>query len=309
MGNMSTKPNNFVTQISHEAAEKLKEALPSLGFELSKPAYTLFQGTKKGISVTCYTSLKLVVQGKDFEEFIEFYLEPEILKSFDFRYKEEKEEEPDLTPRIGVDEAGKGDFFGPLCAAALYADGPKILELKKMGVKDSKELSDQTVINLAKKIRASCIHSIIKINPLRYNDLYSNFGNLNTLLAWAHATAIESLSKISGCTCVIVDQFAHESVILKALQKKKICLDVTQRHKAENDLVVAGASILARAAFLEGLKQLSDKAGVHLPKGASKQCIEAGKNLVRKYGKDALKEVAKLHFRTTGQVLEEEHAS
>jgi len=300
---MSTKPKIFVSQITREQAEKLKEDLPNLGFELKQPAYTLFQATKKGVSVTCYTSLKLVVQGKDFEEFIEFYLEPEILKSFGFGYEEEKE--IDLTPRMGVDEAGKGDFFGPLCAAALYADSQKILELKKLGVKDSKLLSDAAVLALAKKLRAGFIHSIVKINPLRYNDMYQSFGNLNTLLAWAHATAIESLSKISGCTCVIVDQFAHETVIQKALAKKKISLDVTQRHKAENDLVVAGASILARAAFLEGLKSLSDKAGQLLPKGASKQVIEAGKAFVRKYGKEKLKEVGKIHFKTTSQILEE----
>lgn len=280
--------------------------LESQGFTISKPPYTLFSAKKKGISCTLYSSGKLVVQGKEKAEFIEFYLEP-ILQSFTFSYPNLKAEtksaggakvETSVNSRIGIDESGKGDFFGPLCIAGVYATSESALELKAMGVRDSKDLSDAAILKLAKTIRANYVHHIVKINPQKYNELYAQFKNLNYLLAWGHATTIEQLVERTGCRDIVVDQFANERVVLTALKRKNLKLNVLQRHRAEEDLVVAAASILAREAFLLGLEMLGEEFSIKLPKGASRATIEAGKLFVKRHGIETLGQVGKLHFKT-----------
>jgi len=293
--------STYVTQVASSLAPKMMQDLADQGFEISKPPYTHFAAKKKALSVSFYTSGKLVIQGKEMREFIEFYLEPEILKNVAFTYAKEG---LNKMARIGVDEAGKGDFFGPLCIAAVFAEGKGLETLHDQGVRDSKSLSDATCIRLAKAIREQFPHSLVQISPPRYNELYDKFRNLNRLLAWGHATAIENLSKVSGCTCVIIDQFAHESVVARALEKKNIKVELEQKHHAESDLVVAAASILARAAFLGGLRTLGEKIGMELPKGASEAVIKTGKKLVAKFGVDVLREVSKTHFRTHQQIIE-----
>lgn len=298
--NKKNIPAVFVTEIDPSQGKALLELLQAQEFEISKPPYTLFSGKKNGISCTLYASGKLVIQGKDKEEFIEFYIEPEILKNFSYTYKKAAEHDP--TGRIGIDESGKGDFFGPLCVAGVYAEGSAIAQLAKIGVKDSKAMNDAAILKIAKEIRKSTQYHILKINPPKYNELYEKFKNLNRLLAWAHATTIESLVEKTDCRNVIVDQFANEEVVKTALKRKSLEVNLTQRHRAEEDLVVAAASILAREAFLLGLKQLGEQFGLLLPKGASKQTIDAGKRLVVMHGEDALGKVGKLHFKTLDSI-------
>ncbi len=285
----------FVTEIDVNLSGKLKEDLTSQGFELTTPPYTLLQGKKTGVSITLYMSGKLVVQGKDKDEFIRFYLEPEILGSLVFSHPELS---LDMESRIGVDEAGKGDFFGPLCVAAFYADEPTLKELTRLGIKDSKQLGDPMILKLARELR-KFPHAAVSIFPSKYNELYSRFKNLNHLLAWGHATAIEELMEKTGCNRVIIDQFAHESVVLSALKKKGISPNLTQRVRGEADPVVAAASILARAAFVEGIDRLEKAFNTPLPKGAARQVIDAGRRFILKHSREELKEVAKLHFKTT----------
>lgn len=290
----------FVAQVDESFVPKIKKDLQEQGFEITFPPHTHFSAKKKGLSCTFFTSGKLVVQGKEQASFIEFYLEPQILKKFSFSYSEL---DLDKTARIGVDEAGKGDFFGPLCIAACYASGEEVLLLKEMGVKDSKNLSDLKLCKIAEKIRQKFAHHIVKINPAKYNELYEQFKNLNRLLGWGHATAIESLVAKTGCQKVVVDQFADESIVLKALERKQIILDLNQRPRAEEDLVVAAGSILAREAFLKGLEALGKAYDFPLPKGASAKVIQAGVSFVRKWGRDALFQVGKKHFKTLDQIL------
>lgn len=296
------KSSTFVVQILPSLFDKLIADLTAQGFSIDKPPYTLFAAKKKGISCTLYESGKLVVQGKEMGPFIEFYLEPEVLGQFHYTYQAM---DVDKTARIGIDESGKGDFFGPLCVGGVFAAGEQVSKLLELGVKDSKSLSDKTIRALAAKIRESCVWTVVRINPSKYNELYPQFGNLNSLLAWCHATAIENLIHESHCRRVIIDQFADERVVLKALKRKNIDLDLTQRHRAEEDLVVAAASILARDAFLHGLEGLEQHFGLHLPKGASSQTVAAGKKLLAKHGKDALRESAKLHFKTFSAITQE----
>lgn len=294
----SAKP--YVAQLSKEQIKKLQYGLKERDFEFSTPEYTTFQARKEGISCTLYTSGKLVVQGKQASDFIEYFLEPEILETFDAAYGHLKIE---TTPRIGIDESGKGDFFGPLCIAGVYAQGEEFQKLHEMGVKDSKSLSDAQIHKLASKIRQHVAHHVVRINPLKYNELYSKFRNLNTLLGWGHATAIESLIKKTDCHKVIIDQFASEHVVIQALQKKNVSVDLHQRHRGEEDIVVAAASILAREAFLDGLDKLGQTYGIKLPKGVSAGVIEAGKQFIERHGKESLQLVGKLHFKTLDAIL------
>lgn len=290
----------FVVNIDLSLAPKLKEALESRGFLFSAPPYTLYQAKSDGVIVTVYSSGKLMVQGKNKKDIIEFYIEPEILGHFGYSNRALL---IDRTPRIGIDEAGKGDLFGPLCIGGVFADEKMIDELQKMGVRDSKSMNDQRISSLAKKIRALCPVALIRLFPAKYNELYQNFRNLNRLLAWGHATALEELSYKTECSTAVIDQFADERVVLNALEKKGLSLNLTQRHKGESDIVVAAASIIARAAFVDGIDLLSKEAALTLPKGASKQVIVAGKKIVAQHGEGALGRFAKLHFKTIQEIL------
>lgn len=294
------KPSVFTAKIAPELAAKLQEDLESQGFEITRPVHTLFSAKKKGVICTLYESGSLVVQGKEMDEFIEFYLEPEILNTFKFTHPEAN---LDLTPRIGMDEAGKGDFFGPLCICALYADGEGIRKLLEMGVKDSKRFSDESILKLARKIRAGYSYTVIRLFPSKYNELYARFKNLNRLLAWAHASALGDLSQKTGCKKAILDQFANERVVESALKQKRVEIHLEQRVRGEEDPVVAAASILARAGFIEGIETLSQEIGFPLPKGASGAVLSAGVKLVSQRGPEVLDKVAKTHFKTKGEIL------
>jgi ribonuclease HIII len=205
--------------------------------------------------------------------------------------------------RIGIDESGKGDYFGPLVIAAVFVDATTQDELTLMQVRDSKKISDGRILEMAPDIRMICPHSIIAIGPQRYNELYAKIHNLNRLLAWGHAKALETLLDRVTCGRAIADQFGDERLILNALQEKGRTIALEQRHKAEADLAVAAASILARAEFLQRLKRLSDEIGTTLPKGASPAVELAGRMIVKKHGEERLGSVAKLHFKTTQAVL------
>lgn len=292
--------NCFSTKIDLKLADKLKEDLINQGFDISTPDYTIFSAKKKGISCTLYQSGSLTVQGKDMAPFIEFYLEPEILKDFTFTHPTAH---LDLKARIGVDEAGKGDFFGPLCVAGLYANEEDIKKLVSLNIKDSKRMSDQTVLKVGKELRKSFLHEIVCISPEKYNDLYQKMNNLNKLLGWGHATVIANLSQKASCKKVIIDQFASEYIVENALKKKDIEVDLTQLHRAEADIVVAGASIIARATFLEHLEKLSKQLEITLPKGASSIVKEVGGKIVAKHGAATLAMYSKAHFKTTEEIL------
>ena len=213
-------------------------------------------------------------------------------------------------PIIGTDESGKGDYFGSLVSASVYIDQDTTQILTSLGVKDSKSLSDSKILEISPKIRAVCKDhfSIIEISPERYNELYDKIRrenkNLNDLLAWGHAKAIEELLGRVDCQIAIVDQFADESVVISKLQEKGKQIEVIQMHKAEANLAVAAASILARERFINKLSQMSNQYQIKLPKGVSKEVIQAAKLFVQTYGEPALKKVAKLHFKTTLEVLQ-----
>ncbi|MBI3811215.1 MAG: ribonuclease HIII [Nitrospirae bacterium] len=205
---------------------------------------------------------------------------------------------------IGLDESGKGDYFGPLVVAGVQADPEISAQLTAWGVKDSKRLSDKRILDLEPMIRQACRHSIVAIGPERYNELYEKFRNLNKLLAWAHARTLENLLSEGECPRAIADQFGDERLIKNALMEKGRKIVLEQRPRAEEDPAVAAASILARAEFLKRIKRLSEEQQMDLPKGASDRVRDAAVKLVREKSAEELKKVAKWHFKTTQQVLE-----
>lgn len=205
--------------------------------------------------------------------------------------------------RIGIDESGKGDYFGPLVIAAVFVDATTQGELALMQVRDSKKISDGRILDMAPDIKTICPHSVIAIGPQKYNELYAKIKNLNRLLAWGHAKALENLLERVSCERAISDQFGNERLILNVLQEKGRKIVLEQRTKAESDLAVAAASILARAEFLQRLTRLSSEVGTTLPKGASPSVELAARMVIKKHGQERLGAVAKLHFKTTQAVL------
>ena len=206
--------------------------------------------------------------------------------------------------RIGSDESGKGDFFGPLVVAAFFMSEGQDGVLRELGVKDSKRTSDARCREIADELkRGYPYYSVVTIGPEKYNELWANLRNLNRLLAWGHARAIENILERVPAGKAVTDQFGDERFVRNALLKKGREIELVQMPRAEEDAAVAAASILARAEFLTRLHFLSKEVGVDLPKGASEQVEAAAVRLVREKGPDILGQVAKTHFKTTVRVL------
>jgi ribonuclease HIII len=205
---------------------------------------------------------------------------------------------------IGSDESGKGDFFGPLVIAAFFMPEGQEGALRELGVKDSKRTSDARCREIAESLKKGYpYHSVVAIGPEKYNELYAKLRNLNRLLAWGHARAIENILERVPAGRAVTDQFGDEKFVRNALLKKGREIELVQMPGAEEDPAVAAASILARAEFLTRLHFLSKDVGVELPKGASDLVEQAAVKLVRKKGPGILDKVAKTHFKTTARVL------
>lgn len=283
----------FVMTLTDEQSQALKNRLTEEGFEFSTPAHTLFSAKKPRLSITLYKSKKLTIVGKNAKEFIEFTLEPLLgLLSSPIM------QASNIIPHIGTDEAGKGDFFGPLVVAGVFVNSNIAKELLSLGIKDSKTISDKKIFSLAPHIVRLCPNYIISLMPTKYNELYEKFKNLNRLLAWCHATVIDRLVTYTKCQEVLVDKFAHESLIERCLHQKNNNCHVVQRTKAESDIAVAAASCLARFGFLQGMDKLSQDMGYLLPKGSSSpKVIEIAKEIKKQKGESALQSCTKQHFK------------
>jgi ribonuclease HIII len=293
-------------KLTDEQASALLAALQARNWKPRTVPYARFAFESDKTNIVFYESGKLVVQGKGTAEFVEFVLEPEILKQAKVGY--ETVLNPDLLlPRIGVDESGKGDFFGPLSIAGVYVNENVINAWKDIGIRDSKNISsDKKIAELAEKIRATpgCVVDSVVVGNEAYNRLYEKMKSVNTLLAWGHARVIENLmgkryQMNPAPVKAISDQFAaSKTVIEKALMKSGREIELVQRHKAEEDIAVAAASILARDEFVKGLAKLEHQFQMKFPKGAGELVDKAAKEFVETRGAGELQKVSKLHFRT-----------
>ncbi len=305
--------NSFTAPLNTEQAAKLRALLDELGFQFYPKQYTIFFAQKNKLSVAVYEKgPKVLVQGKGVEEFVQFELEPKIFGEAKLGY-EEVHSPKMFEPHFGVDESGKGDFFGPLVIAGVYVDRGIARKLLDAGVQDSKRIgSDARIRALAQTIRktAGGLIETVLIGPEKYNELYEKFGNLNSLLGWGHARVIENLlAKKPDCPRALSDQFADARVIEQSLLRHGRKIDIEQRTKAESDIAVAAASILAREAFISWLERHGKTLGLRLQRGASASVKETAEKLVKMNGPQILREVAKVHFRTAHEIAPDHYAA
>ncbi|MEO0453371.1 MAG: ribonuclease HIII [Verrucomicrobiota bacterium] len=302
---MPPSKSSFTYTLKPDQIIQLRELCLGRGFELKALDYGHFKGSKGKCSLSAYESGKVVIQGKEAREFIEFYFEPEILGEAQLGYEEIHHPEY-FVDHFGVDEAGKGDFFGPLVIAGVAGTGDLVRGWIDAGLAESKRIADQRALDQAGDLEeelGAARYEVIAIGPKRYNELYRSFGNLNRLLAWGHAKVIQNLKiKNPAVNKALSDKFAHSSLIERELKKAEVEIDLDQQTKAERDPVVAAASILARAGFLKGLEKCSELCGVELPKGAGAPIPKAAAQVLDAGGQDLLRDVCKVHFKTFAEV-------
>lgn len=293
-------------------ALKLRALLTQQGWKFDVRQYMLFFAQKDRLTVAVYEKgPKIVVQGKGTQEFVQFILEPEILGEARLGYEEVNNPEM-FEPHFGVDESGKGDFFGPLVIAGCYTDAESTRALMEAGVMDSKRItSDAKIRELSAIIRTmrGVAFSSITLAPEKYNELYGKFQNLNRLLGWGHAKVIEHLiDQRPDCPRALSDKFASASLIKRAFSEKAKHIKLDARTKAESDVAVAAASILARERFINWLHEMGGTMGCTLQRGISPMVKTTARALVAKHGPDILKRVAKVHFKTAHEIAPDAYA-
>ena len=318
------KKTSFTFELTNDQQEILLGEMLHGNYRRREVPYALWSIEGDHFNATLYEKekhgrRKLCVQGSKAEDFVLFVLEPKVLMSATLGY--ETVLDPSLvSPHAGSDESGKGDYFGPLVVCCAYTDEALSAEMQKLGVKDCKQMSDKAVLTAGAKLRAllgPAGYAVVKLGPAAYNRLYAKMRNINRMLAWAHGTAIEELlEKRPGCGRVVVDQFAPtEATILRALKPLGKKAKVEQRHKAESDIAVAAASVIARELFLRDVGKMRDELfGAEppadgseprrVPIGSSDPRVRAlAEEMVRKEGPVWLMNHAKAHFQTTDKVL------
>ena len=284
---------------------ELRERLESRGVELLEAPHAYWRARVPGGSITFYRSGKLLIQGKECSQWAAVLAPHEVIAE-GTRFDAALKKHPGETPAawIGSDESGKGDYFGPLVVCAVRVEKEQLPLLDELGVADCKTLSDNQVRELFQGLKATVAHEAVVIPPRRYNELYRKMRNLNQLLAWAHARAIENLlGEFDDVELAVVDRFTPNDRLDRALMERAREIEVLQRPRAEDDPAVAAASIIARALFLQGLRKLGKAYRMRFPKGAGGQVNSAAKKLVKAEGRDELSNVAKVHFANTKAVI------
>lgn len=295
--------NNYSLKITAIQAENIKKFFEQKGFKFDTVQYSLWRAKNSSFQAILYSSGKLLIQGSDISS-----IAAEINNIIGINNTVQNKAEENLLidtngeKYIGTDESGKGDFFGPLVIAAVQSDGVNSQKFLDLGIKDSKKLDDNRILKMAGFIKANAIHSVVVINPQKYNELYSKFNNLNKLLAWGHARAIENVLEKSPCKYALADKFGDESLIKNALMTKGKNIELKQSVRAEADIIVAAASVLARAEFVKRMQELSNRYEINFAKGASSLVKEQAKDFIKKYSYERLNEAAKMHFKTAKEI-------
>jgi len=300
------KLSTYTLKLDEAQMEKLRSILSGRGWEAFDVAYARYAFRGRDCNVTAYESGKLVVAGKGTEEFVTMTLEPEVTRAPKLGYDEVLH--PDwFELHAGLDESGKGDLFGPVVAATVIADKAAIEGWIKAGVKDSKKIADTQIIKLDKLIRgthgvavATCLCGMAKYNLIMSRPR----ANLNRLLAWQHATALAQALSRKKAPRGLLDQFSKQPLVQRELAKMGIRdFDLQMRTKAEEDPVVAAASVIARAEYVRQIHSLSRQFGAPLQKGAGALVKEQAALIIERFGARLLGNFAKLHFRTSYEVV------
>lgn len=300
--------NQYTIELSADDAAALKKKLQQRpGYEAREREYALFCFEGPRVNVAYYPKRRrLLVQGAGSDEFLEFVMLVNPGEGV-LHAAAKREALLDASPHFGVDESGKGDYFGPLVVAGVFSDERTAPALLKIGCRDSKQIGDDRRIHaMAEKIRAlpGVAWEVVCVGPHRYNELYTQFGNLNRLLAWCHARVIAALhEKVPSCPRALSDQFANEWVLKRALGQRHVPVQLEQRPRAESDVAVAAASILARDRFVQWMQRTAEAAACELPLGCAPHVVKAARAFVARHGEERLADVAKLHFKVTAKVL------
>lgn len=307
---MAGKAAGNVYNITPEQSEMIRNYALDRGWSIGEAPYARYRISGEKLTIISYLSGKLVVQGANAPDFVSFILEPEILKTWNAGIPDTAGAAPEeFSPHGGIDESGKGDFFGPLVIAGCCVNEDTASLLRELGVCDSKQVSSgKRITQLAQGIRriVGSAHTVVMIKPETYNRLYSEIGNLNRLLAWGHARVIENLlAAVPDCPRMLSDKFGNESLIRRALMTRGRSIKLDQQVRAESDVAVAAASILARDGFLYAMNKLSEEIGVELPRGGGSKVRSVGRQLLAGQGKGVFEKCAKLHFKTYSELLNE----
>jgi ribonuclease HIII len=301
------KISTYTLKLEDGQLANLRAILDRRGWEAFEVAYARFSFKGPNVNVTAYESGKVVVAGKGTEEFVTMTLEAEVTGAPKLGYEEVLH--PDwFEAHAGLDESGKGDFFGPVIAATVIADPAAIRGWIEAGVKDSKKIAEAQIVKLDKLIRGTpgAVARTCFCGMPKYNELMGRpHANLNRLLAWQHATALEQALAVKPVAWGLLDQFSREPLTQKELARKKVPegFELRMRTKAEEDPVVAAASVVARAEYVRQMHGLSVRFGAKLQKGAGPAVKEQADQILRKFGALALGQYAKLHFRTAYEVV------
>jgi ribonuclease HIII len=291
--------NTVSLKLDRNQIENFPQMMEALGWIPKKIEndYIDFAFTSpKGSVGTLYSSGKLVLQGK--EDFT-----PTIT-----HIKANRGESGFVQPHIGVDEVGKGDYFGPLVVVACYVNNKFADKLSQLGFDDSKNFSDRKIEELYNHVKDYPYYYPSIVMPSEYNDLVNQDGNVSIVLAKQHSKCIEKAlknlqSKDIPCEGVVIDQFSSsKDRILNELGELGRKVKVTQFHKGESDIAVAAASIIARGIFLEQFEKMSKEYDFNFPKGAS-NVIDSGLSFIQMHGREELRKVAKVGFKTTQRIL------
>lgn len=304
------KLSSYTVKLDDAQMEKLRAICEARGYTPFEVAYTrfAFKSDAAKINIAAYTSGKVVIAGKGTEDFVTMTLEPEVTGAAKLGYDEVLHPEW-FEPHAGLDESGKGDFFGPVIAATVIAEKSAIDAWRKAGVQDSKKITETRILELDRTIRETpgvVVRTCFCGMP-KYNELMARPGaNLNRLLAWQHATALEQALAAKRVSWGMLDQFSEQPLVQRELARKNVKeFELKMRTKAEEDPVVAAASVIARAEFVRQMNLLSKRFGAKLQKGAGPLVKAQAREIIEKFGARALGDFAKLHFRTAYEVVSE----
>ena len=310
--------------ISFKISEKTKDTMNEFYQDLKRektPAYALFQADDGDTVVTLYESGKVVFQGKDADLSSQFWVETEKINSgkVDVNNSDDKKKKDKLdkiniidpklynSNSIGSDEVGTGDYFGPIVVSSAYVTKEDISFLENLGVRDSKKLTDDKIIEIVPQIIKKIPYSSMILTNLEYNTKYSDSVNMNKIKAILHNKVLLNLvNQNYNYDYVVVDEFAKKFVYYNYLKDiPNVCRNITFLTKAEDKVLsVACASLISRYIFIKEFNKLSSELGINLPKGAGPKVDEIGVKIVKEYGFDKLKSIAKMNFKNTNKILE-----
>ena len=265
-------------------------------FQTTPPQYAKWQLKPENCVITCYTSGKTVFQGKDANVYAAAFMEVQ-----------DEISTPTTTgryPQAGSDEVGTGDYFGPVCVCASYVAKDDVDFLIKLGVRDSKQMSDADMLKIGPLLMERIPHSLLIVPPQKYNQVHES-NNLNAIKAKLHNQAYINLAKkIELPSFKIIDQFTPETSYYRYLKNEpQIVRGIHFETKAEDKyLSVAVGSIISRYGFLKTWEEMEQKYNMTLPKGSGDKVDIVAQAFVERYGLERLGEIAKLHFKNTEKI-------